>query len=72
MKKIGPIEIATILIIGFLAVMVLAGCERERSLYAQATRTSVCVAGVRYLVFTSGVSVMYSPDGRVVTCTLKR
>ena len=34
--------------------------------------TRVCVAGVSYLQFTSGVSVEWTPAGRVKTCTEPR
>jgi hypothetical protein len=34
--------------------------------------TRVCVAGVSYLQFTSGVSVEWMPTGRVKTCTEPR
>lgn len=62
------IEIVVLGVLIAILALVVSGCERERAAYAQATRTSVCVSGVRYLIFSAGVTVMYSPDGRVVTC----
>ena len=31
--------------------------------------STLCISGVQYLQFTSGASVQYTPDGKVVTCT---
>lgn len=57
----------------FVAIMVvstmLSGCgwfERQAAVVTGYSR--VCVAGVSYLQFPSGVTVEYTKDGKVKTC----
>lgn len=51
------------------AVLALTGCGAWDRSVAQVTGVAEsCHAGVVYLQFTSGVTVKYSQDGKVVTC----
>ena len=48
----------------------LAGCGQWGRTVAIYTGWSVsCVEGVNYLQFASGVTVQYTPDGKVKTCS---
>lgn len=53
-----------------LLVAALSGCGYiDRKVVANITGYSqTCVAGVSYLQFPSGVTVQYTPDGRVRAC----
>ena len=57
------------LIVG-LSVFALTGCGKiDRTIAAwSGNGAEVCQDGVVYLQFTSGVSVKYSRDGKVVSC----
>lgn len=51
------------------ATLLVAGCGQfERNVAKWTGYSKICVEGVRYLQFTSGASVQYSPDGKIVTC----
>lgn len=52
------------------ASLVLGGCGRFDRWLAGITGdgTEVCVDGVIYLQFTSGVTVKYKQDGSIATC----
>lgn len=57
----------TALVIGSL--LLLTGCGAwERSVASFSGWSSVCVNGVSYLQFVSGVTVEYTPDGKIKTC----
>lgn len=58
----------TILILA--AAVSLAGCGKLEQLSAHYTGqpARVCVAGVTYLQFTSGATVMVDKEGKPVTC----
>lgn len=57
------------LILFTLSVFMLAACGKMDRLEAHYTGYSkVCVEGVQYIQFTSGASVQYDKDGKVVTC----
>lgn len=62
-------SLAKLIIITVLAVSV-SGCGwLDRKLAAiTGDASEVCVSGVLYLQFTSGVSVKYNQDGLVATC----
>jgi len=55
-----------------LAVVVavaLSGCgyfDRAGATFTGSSET--CVDGVKYIQFTSGASVKYTPDGKIATC----
>lgn len=50
-------------------VILLSSCGVVDRGVAQLTGTAnVCVDGVQYLQFPSGVTVKYSPDGKIKTC----
>jgi hypothetical protein len=53
-----------------LAMLMLAGCGKIDREVAKITGNAreICHKGVVYLQFTSGASVMYTPDGKVATC----
>ncbi len=52
------------------ALLMLVGCGKTDQLIAHYTGFSkACVEGVSYIQFTSGVTVQYSPDGKIVTCS---
>ena len=54
---------------GALLIALLAGCGAADRMVASATGyASSCIAGVKYYQFTSGVTVAYTPDGRVMAC----
>ena len=59
---------------GIISVVVisasLTGCGWfDRKIVANFTGYSkICVEGVQYLQFPSGVTPQYTPDNRVVTC----
>jgi len=57
-----------LIVVGLLSIM-LVGCGKFDRLGAAITGSSrLCVDGVVYLQFTSGASVAYSPDGKILTC----
>ncbi len=58
------------LLVGFLAIGLIAtGCGQVSRMKAHYTGYDVvCVDGVFYLQFPSGVTVKYAPDGSIVTC----
>ena len=61
MKKIIAIMV--------MAIM-LAGCGARGSIEAALTgHTEYCIDGVEYIQFTSGVSVAYTPEGKVKECS---
>ena len=51
-------------------VVLLVGCGKvDREISAWTGKGSVvCVDGVKYLQFTSGVTVAYNKDGTIATC----
>lgn len=50
-------------------ILSLAGCGKvDRSIASLTGFARSCVDGVLYYQFTSGVTVAYSPDGKVRTC----
>ena len=52
------------------AVLMTVGCGKVEQLNAHFTGfAKVCVEGVSYIQFTSGVTVQYSPDGKILTCS---
>lgn len=52
-----------------LLTMGLVGCGKTDQLVAHYTGYSkICIDGVQYIQFTSGASVQYGKDGKVVTC----
>lgn len=56
-------------IIAFTAILLLSGCGAYERVGAAVTGWSrVCVDGVSYLQFVSGVTVEYTPDGKIKTC----
>ena len=57
-------------VIVVVAVLLLAGCGKADRAIASWTGggTTSCEGGVEYLQFTSGVSVAYTPDGKIKTC----
>lgn len=58
------------LVILVIAGISLVGCGKMDRLEAHYTGYSkVCVEGVQYIQFTSGASVQYDKDGKVVTCS---
>lgn len=58
------------LIVLLLATLALTGCGRFDRWIAGWTGDGVetCVDGVKYLQFTSGVTVKYTREGKVWTC----
>lgn len=57
----------TAIVIGSL--LLLAGCGGYERMSAAVTGWSrICVGGVSYLQFVSGVTVEYSRDGKIKTC----
>lgn len=72
-KHAGRIRDALInaaLVIGLIAVCLMAGCGQiDRNLATWiGTPAEICVDGVLYLQFTSGASVKYDQAGNVATC----
>ena len=56
-------------IIIVLSLALLSGCGEMSRGVAKFTGHSVeCVDGVKYLQFTSGVTVKYNRDGTIATC----
>ncbi len=56
-----------VLIVGMVAF--IAGCGGLSRGCAKLTGYDrVCIGGVSYLQFTSGVTVEYTPEGKVKTC----
>lgn len=50
-------------------LLILAGCGSvDRSIAKLTGSAETCIDGVRYIQFTSGVTVKYTPDGKVATC----
>lgn len=58
------------MIIVLLSVMMLSGCGRIDRWWAGTTGGAVssCVNGVTYYQFTSGATVAYTIDGRLIPC----
>lgn len=58
------------LILLFFVTITLTGCGWfERKVVANFTGFSkVCIEGVTYLQFPSGVTPQYQPDGKLVIC----
>lgn len=55
--------------IALSALLLLSGCGGwERGVAAITGWSRVCVDGVSYLQFVSGVTVEYTPDGKIKTC----
>lgn len=52
------------------AVLSLAGCGAADRIGAAITGggSETCVGGVKYLQFASGVTVKYTPEGKIATC----
>lgn len=56
-------------ILMLVAVLSLAGCGAfDRSVAAWTGKAESCIDGVKYLQFASGVTVKYTPEGKVATC----
>jgi uncharacterized protein YceK len=56
-------------IIVFAIILALSGCGNIRRMTAGITGVSrVCVDGVLYLQFCSGVTVAFNPDGTIRGC----
>ena len=56
-------------LIVLLAGLALAGCgEVDRSIASFTGSAESCIDGVKYLQFTSGVTVKYNSDGTISTC----
>lgn len=53
-----------------LLSLLVVGCGKADRAIASYTGGGVksCEGGVMYLQFTSGVSVAYTPDGKIKTC----
>jgi len=52
-----------------LAALFLSGCGwYSRQVASTVGFSQICVNGVSYLQFTSGVSVEYTPDGKIKEC----
>jgi hypothetical protein len=52
-----------------LAALLLSGCGLwSRQVASTVGYDQICVNGVSYLQFTSGVSVEYTPDGKIKEC----
>jgi hypothetical protein len=61
MKK--SLTVLCLVCLGFVS------CGKVSRTVAAVTGYSIeCVKGVEYIQFTSGVSVAYTPDGRIKTC----
>lgn len=61
--------LALVALLVFLTMMATFGCGRvSRTRAAWSGYDQVCIGGVVYLQFTSGVSVKYDTEGRVVLC----
>lgn len=70
--KLGVRRLSTTMVAVLLCGL-LGGCGWVDRVTASATGapSEACVDGVSYLQFTSGVSVKYTPQGRVATCGVK-
>ena len=56
-------------IVVFLAAFTLTGCGWfDRNVASLTGYSKVCVEGVAYLQFTSGVTPQYQSDGKLVSC----
>ena len=56
-------------IIAVMVVLALAGCGKVDQVVGALTGYSkICVDGVSYLQFTSGASVQYDKNGKIVLC----
>ncbi len=57
------------LLVILLLGLTLTACGKVSRMEASLTGNSVeCIQGVKYIQFTSGVTVMYNQDGTVKTC----
>jgi uncharacterized protein YceK len=56
-------------LLSLTVIATLSSCGNVSRLVAAVTGTSeVCHDGITYVQFPSGVSVKYSPEGRLVSC----
>lgn len=56
-------------LLAILFITVMSGCGQfSRGCAKWTGHDIVCVEGVKYIQFTSGVSPQYNPDGSIVTC----
>lgn len=64
MKKVN------VLVVAALVAVMFSGCGRIDRAVAGVTGepVEICHKGVLYLQATSGMSVMYTPDGQIATC----
>ena len=53
-----------------VTAILLSGCGKVNRIISNYTGDGepVCQGGVEYLQFSSGVTVSYTPDGKVKTC----
>lgn len=52
-----------------VAALAISACGKFDRFSASITGNSeTCVDGVKYIQFSSGVSVKYKPDGSIATC----
>ena len=58
------------LIVVLVVLGMLTGCGKVNRVFSNymGTGAEVCQGGVVYLQFSSGVSVAYTPDGKIKTC----
>lgn len=56
-------------VLSLIMLASLVGCGVvDRGVASLTGESSLCVGGVKYLQFTSGASVAYTPDGKIETC----
>ncbi len=56
-------------VVAIVLAVLLTGCGYVDRVGATVTGYSEqCVNGVKYIQFTSGATVEYTPDGKVATC----
>lgn len=56
-----------VLLVAVLALS-LTACGKVSQMEAKHTGHLICVQGVQYIQFSSGVTVMYNQDGSIKTC----
>ncbi|OHA01148.1 MAG: hypothetical protein A3H71_02595 [Candidatus Sungbacteria bacterium RIFCSPLOWO2_02_FULL_48_13b] len=55
--------------IALLTCLILSGCGNiERNIAGLTGFSRMCIDGVSYLQFTSGVTVEYTREGKIKTC----
>ena len=66
--KIAGLLVGVALVVYAIADVYLSSGAVHRRIAQYTGYSTICVDGVKYIQFTSGASVQYDANGKVVTC----